>query len=197
MTVDVDTAVRTLARGEVLAYPTETVYGLGVDACSPAALARLRSLKGREPDRGLSVLVSDADELNRRAPDLPEAAKRLAARFWPGPLTLVLPVDKPELREVATDLGVGFRCSSQPSAAALARGFDGFLVSTSCNKSGAPPCETAAQVRQVFGDELAVLGGEDSGRKPPSTVVSIDAAGKAHLLREGATPFSDVLEELK
>ena len=121
MIVALADAVARLARGELVAYPTETVYALGADAFSPAALERLLESKGRAAERGLSVGIRDAAALAQLVPDLPAAARRLAARFWPGPLTLVVRVADPAFVAVATPLGVGFRCSPQPSAAALAR----------------------------------------------------------------------------
>jgi len=194
--LDVAAAVERLERGEVVAYPTETVYGLGADALSSEALARLRALKGRAPERGLSVLIADAPALDRCVSALPEAARRLSRRFWPGPLTLVVPVDDAALGGVATEHGVGFRCSPQPTAAALARAFGRPLVSTSCNATGEQPCGTADEVREAFGAELPIVGGEPSGGRAPSTVVAVDRHGDPKLLREGAVPYTEVLKEL-
>ncbi len=196
MIVDVSGAVEVLERAEVLAYPTETVYGLGAHAASPIALERLRQLKGRDRESGLSVLISGTEALRAAVPELSKAALKVAERFWPGPLTLVLPTSEPALAGVASQHGVGFRCSLQPTAAALARAFGRPLVSTSCNPTGATPCESAEQVRRVFGDALPILGGEKSGGQDPSTVVALDASGSPTLLREGAVPYGSVLEEL-
>jgi len=184
MIVSLSEAVSRLARGELVAYPTETVYALGADALQASALARLLATKGRSAERGLSVLIGDAAELARISPGLPAAALRLAARFWPGPLTLVIPVADPAFTPVATPLGVGFRCSPQPSAAALARAAAP-VVSTSCNRSGEPPCATAAEVEAHFGRELAILGGEPASGLAPSTVVAVGADGALRLLRAG------------
>jgi tRNA threonylcarbamoyl adenosine modification protein (Sua5/YciO/YrdC/YwlC family) len=180
------------ARGELVAYPTETVYGLGAEAFSPAALARLVELKGREAERGLSVLVPDAAALARHAAPLPPAAALLAARFWPGPLTLVVPVADPRFAGVRTPLGVGFRCSSQPTACALARAAEQPVVSTSCNRSGAPPCTTAADVARAFGPTLAILGGEPASGLAPSTVVAVGCDGALTLLRGGSISFAEL-----
>jgi L-threonylcarbamoyladenylate synthase len=182
-------AVTRLARGELVAYPTETVYALGADAFLPSGLERLLDAKGRPAERGLSVLIRDAAELARIAPELPAAAARLAARFWPGPLTLVVPVSDPRFAGVATPLGVGFRCSPQPTAAALAHAAPHPVVSTSCNASGAPPCVTAAEVEASFGPGLAVLGGEPAAGLAPSTVVAVGAQGGLRLLRAGELDF--------
>ena len=186
MIVALAEAVARLARGELVAYPTETVYGLGADPGQPAALARLLAAKGRDAERGLSLLVADAAALARFAPGLPPAAARLAARFWPGPLTLVVPVAAGAFPGVATPLGVGFRCSPQPTAAALAAAARHPVVSTSCNRSGEPPAANRAEVEAAFGSELPVLGGEPAGGLAPSTVVAVGAAGGLELLRAGA-----------
>ena len=192
MIVSLEEAVLRLARGELVAYPTETVYGLGADAFSPAALERLLALKGRDAERGLSVLVPDASALTRYAAPLPRAAAKLAARFWPGPLTLVVPVSDPRFAGVRTPLGVGFRCSSQPTAAAFARATGRPIVSTSCNRSGLTPCTIAADVEGQLGPELAILGGEPASGLAPSTVVAIEGGGALTLLREGSISFAEL-----
>lgn len=192
MIVALAEAVARLARGELVAYPTETVYALGADAFQPAALERLLDAKGRGPEKGLSVLIRGAAELARLAPGLPAAAARLAARFWPGPLTLVVPVADPRFAAVATPLGVGFRCSPQRSAAALAQAAGVPVVSTSCNKSGEPACTSAGEVEACFGRELAILGGEPATGLEPSTVVAVGAHGALTLLRAGALDFAEV-----
>jgi len=184
--VALDEAVARLARGELVAYPTETVYGLGADAWSAVALERLLVLKGREAQRGLSVLVPDAAALARFAAPLPAAAGRLAERFWPGPLTLVVPVADPRFAGVSTPLGVGFRCSPHPTAAALARAAPHPVVSTSANRSGEPPAASADEVERALGRELAILGGERASGLAPSTVVAIAADGARTLIRAGA-----------
>jgi L-threonylcarbamoyladenylate synthase len=181
-------AARRLRAGEVVAYPTETVYGLGVDALSGAAVERLQQLKGRGADRGLSVLLAAPGDLEHWAPGLPARARRLARAYWPGPLTLVLPVPPGRLDAVATAQGVGFRCSPQPTAAAVARAFGSALVTTSANRSGESPCTSAAEVVACFGTELAIAGGEDAGGTAPSTVVALAADGALQILREGPIP---------
>jgi len=183
--VPVAEAVLQLRAGGLVAYPTETVYGLGVDARSTEALARLRQLKGRAAEQGLSVLIADLAALEHWAPRLPERARNLARAFWPGPLTLVLPIGPGPLTAVATADGVGFRCSPQPTAAALAAAFAAPLVSTSANRSGQPPAARAAEVEAVFGPELPIAGGEDAGGEPPSTVVAVSAGGALRILRAG------------
>lgn len=192
MIVLLDAAVRLLARGELVAYPTETVWGLGAGAFSPEGVARLLALKGREAERGLSVLVPDASALAHHAAPLPERAARLAVRFWPGPLTLVVPVSDPRFAAVRTPLGVGFRCSPHATASGLARAADQPVVSTSCNRSGEPPCTIRDEVERAFGTQLAILAGDPASGLAPSTVVAVSADGVLALLREGAISFADL-----
>lgn len=192
MIVPLAEAIRRLARSELVAYPTETVYGLGVDAFSAEALARLRALKGRDAERGLSVLIADPSALARFAAPLAPQARLLAERFWPGPLTLVVPVADARFAGVRTPLGVGFRCSSQASAGALACASAHPIVSTSANRSGQEPCLTAAEVEREFGPEFAILGGEPASGLAPSTVVAIRSGGAVELLREGAVARAEL-----
>jgi L-threonylcarbamoyladenylate synthase len=183
--VAVGEALARLRAGEVIAYPTETVYGLGADALSRAAVERVQQLKGRAADRGLSLLIGSPAELERWVGELPALARRLAQAFWPGPLTLVLRVRPGPLDALATEHGVGFRCSPQPTASALAAGLGSPLISTSANRSGEPPCTRAGQVAACFGDSLPIAGGEDAGGQVPSTVVALAADGRFQVLREG------------
>ena len=196
MIVRVDEAARCLVAGGLVAYPTETVYGLGADATQSEAVERLLAEKGRRAGRGLSVLVADAAALETWGAPLPAAARALARRFWPGPLTLVVPAEATRMGAVATARGVGFRCSSHPTAAALARAAAVPVVSTSCNRSGSPACVTADEVARTFGVELAIAGGEKAGGLPPSTVVALDRDGRAELLRAGVIAFAEVEREL-
>jgi len=149
---DVAAAVSVLAAGGVVAYPTETVYGLGVDARDRAALEMLLDLKGREGGRGISVLVSGLDMAAELLAETPcAAARELAARFWPGPLTIVLPASgivAEALRGPAG--GIGLRCSSDPWATALVTRFGAPVTSTSANASGHEPARSAAEVRAAF-----------------------------------------------
>lgn len=191
--VEVSEAARRLREGGVVAYPTETVYGLGVDATSRPALERLYALKGRDAARAVSVLVSGAEELASRVPDLPARAERLARRYWPGPLTLV--VAAPGFEALQSPHGVGFRCSPHPVASALLRESGRPLVSTSCNRSGEEPCRSAGEVERAFGAELPVADGAAAGGAPPSTVVAVAADGRLELLRAGAIPFEHLAEE--
>jgi L-threonylcarbamoyladenylate synthase len=194
-----------LADGGVLAYPTETVWGLAADSRNAAAVARLIAFKGDRGDAPISVLVSGRDELAALGARPGPAASRLLEAFWPGPLTMVLPTDGGFAPGIArADGAVGFRCSPHPVAANLAHGARaagiGPLTATSCNRSGEPPARTRAQAAAVCGDgegcdapRLTAALVPDASGEPPSSVV--DASGTTpKLLREGALSAARLAE---
>ena len=149
----------------MVAYPTETFYGLGVDAFDAAALERLRALKGRG-EKAISLLIDGEAMLARLCAEVPPRARALMARHWPGALTLALPA-RPGLPEALVSDGcVAVRQSPHPVARALVAGFGGPVTTTSANRSGEPPATTAAAVRAALGDGCHVLdGGADDGRR--------------------------------
>jgi len=183
-----------LADGAVVAVPTDTVYGLAVDPTQPAAVERLFACKGRPADVPLPILVAGDEQVALVADELELAARNLAQRYWPGPLTLVVP-RRPGFH---VDLGgppaarqtVGVRRPDHPVVVALCE-LLGPLAVTSANLHGAPPATTAAEVVRVFtgsGQPELVL---DAGRCDgvPSTVV--ECRGPAsRCLREGALPWA-------
>jgi L-threonylcarbamoyladenylate synthase len=195
-------ATRWLASGGMLAYPTETVWGLGADALSEAAVARLLGWKGRGSDDPLALLVESRLEAEAAGFELGEAAIGLAERFWPGPLTLVVRTARRFAAGVAREDGaVGLRCSLHPLAAALARRLrrDGVgpITATSLNRSGEPAARSISEARALCdGDDaelprLIAVEGADAGGDAPSTVV--DATGEVpRVLRWGAVIKDDL-----
>lgn len=192
----VELAVAALGAGSVVALPTDTVYGLAADPSLPEAVERLFALKDRPLDVPLPVLVGDRHQLDQVARTLDTAARRLAERFWPGPLTLVVP----RTDGFTADLGgppsarhtVGVRLPDHPLVRALCREV-GPLAVTSANTHGSPPATTAHQVVTAFrgGEGLALVidGGHCDGI--PSTVV--ECRGPASRgLREGAIPWEEI-----
>lgn len=189
-------AARWVRGGGLLAYPTETVWGLGADVSSAEGLARLRRWKGREPGDPISVLVEDADAADELGFELGAAARELATRFWPGPLTLVVRARSNRATGIARQDGaVGLRCSAHPLAAALGRrvGREGHgpLTATSLNRAGAQPARSLADARRVCNAEapdephLIDVQGAEAGGDEASSV--IDVTGKApRVLRWGA-----------
>jgi L-threonylcarbamoyladenylate synthase len=147
-----------LRRGGLVALPTETVYGLGADAANPAAVRRIFTVKGRPADHPLIVHLAGADQLERWAVDVPAAAWRLAAEFWPGPLTLIVK-RAPLVPDVVTggQLTVGLRVPAHPVALALLREFAGGIAAPSANRFGRVSPTTAAHVAAELGDAVDMI----------------------------------------
>ncbi|MDJ0866434.1 MAG: L-threonylcarbamoyladenylate synthase [Myxococcota bacterium] len=193
-------AVTWLRADGLVAFPTETVWGLGADAASEPAVAGLRAWKGREADRPMAVLVDGVESARRLGARFDPAAERLARLHWPGPLTLVLPFHGRLARGVAREDGaLGLRCSPHPlarrlSEQATAAGL-GPLTATSLNRSGEPAAagrDQAAALCGAPGGPQLLGGGPDCGGGEASTVV--DCTGPApKLLREGALPWRELL----
>lgn len=182
-----DRAARVLAAGGVVAFPTETFYGLGAAALDGAAVRRVFALKGRPESRPVLVLVDSVAMVERLAAAVPGAACALMARHWPGPLTLVLAA-RPEVPgEVTAGTGtVGVRLSSHPVATGLVRRLGAPVTAPSANPSGAPPATTAAEVVRYFGPSLPlVLDGGSTPGGLPSTVVDATVS-PPRVLRQGA-----------
>ena len=201
-------AVRWVREGGMLAYPTETVWGLGADATSDSAVDRLRAWKGRDADTPISILVEEIEMLSQYGMEVGPAARRLASEFWPGPLTLVLACRSRVAGGVARDDGaIGVRCSAHPVAAALARRLAregvGPITSTSLNKNGAPPANSRADARAMCRADLAMprlfdLEGAEAGGYRESTVVDV-AGDRPEVLRWGGLPrpvLEPVLKEI-
>ncbi len=179
-------AADVLQRGGLVAFPTETVYGLGADALRPEAVARIFAAKGRPSYNPLIVHVADAADARRLAREWPEEAERLAAAFWPGPLTLVLPKAEGVPDEVTAGLpSVALRVPAHPVARALLRAAGVPVAAPSANRSTEVSPTTAEHVERSLGDRVELV--LDGGPTPvgiESTVVSL-AAGVPTLLRPG------------
>ena len=182
-----------LARRGLIAYPTETVYGFGSVTAAPA-VERLAALKGREPGKPFLVLVADRAMLAGVGLRLPDAAERLAAAFWPGPLTLVLPGGEGTLPDAlrGPEGGVAVRWTSHAGAAQLIRTLGSPITSTSANRPGQPSLMEAPAIERSFAPAVAegtllVLDAGPLPDSPPSTL--IDCTGSApRVVREGAIP---------
>jgi L-threonylcarbamoyladenylate synthase len=146
-----------LRAGQVVACATETLFGLLADARSEAAVERVCALKGRDPNQPIAVLLPAASALPEVASEVPERVQRLAARFWPGPLTLLVRA-RPELpRALVKDGKIGVRVPGASPALDLARAFGAPLTATSANLSGQPAARTAAEVHAAFPTGLAAV----------------------------------------
>ena len=186
-----------LEADRLLAYPTETVYGLG-SAPRPAALAALAALKGRPPQKPFLLLVSGRVMAERWGLVFNAPARALSDAFWPGPLTRVLPGGEGHLPEAlrGTEGGIAVRHTSHPGIARLVAALDFPLTSTSANRPGGPTAPGAPAIADLFADavasgELLVLDGGVLGNVPPSTLV--DCTTKVpRLVREGALPRGEL-----
>jgi L-threonylcarbamoyladenylate synthase len=188
-------AIMALRNGGIVAFPTETFYGLAVDPRSSAAVAKVFELKRRGGDQPLPLIASDLDQIADHVGTLTPLAARLAARAWPGPLTLIIPASPHLCDAVHLSTGkIAVRVPADAVARALSERVGHAITSTSANISGDPPAATPAQVLASFGSGIDVL--IDTGHTPaglPSTIV--DATGDAPVLvRAGAIPWDRVLE---
>ncbi|MGZ8289869.1 MAG: L-threonylcarbamoyladenylate synthase [Telluria sp.] len=187
-------AARLLEQGELVAFPTETVYGLGADAENPQAVARIYAAKGRPMDHPVIVHIAPDAALDHWATDIPHEARELAAAFWPGPLTLILKraPNIPDAVSGGQDT-VGVRCPSHPVAIALLQAFKGGkggLAAPSANKFGNVSPTTAQHVRDEFGADGSVAEVLDGGQSEvgiESTIVDLSrlATHGPVLLRPG------------
>ena len=198
----VEDALQVLAADGLVAFPTETVWGLAALAASVPAVARLRAFKGREAGKPLSILIAQVEHLPDLCAELSAPARRLAEAHWPGPLTLIVHSTTRLAPGVAGEGGaLGLRCSPHPVAALLAhaaraRGL-GPVTATSLNRSGDPPARGRAEALSLLAEHphALVLAGE-AGGQPPSTVVR--AVGSSlEILREGAVPPDRILDALR
>jgi L-threonylcarbamoyladenylate synthase len=191
--VELATAVQALRDGELVAFPTETVYGLGAHAAYPAALRRVFEIKGRPTTHPLIVHIDSARYLTRWAREVPEAAQKLADRFWPGPLTLVLPRAENVHRLITGGQDtVAVRVPAHPMAQQLLTAFGGGIAAPSANRYGRISPTRAEHVREEFGAEVRlVLDGGDCKLGVESTIVAC-LDGKVQLLRPGAVTLSQL-----
>jgi L-threonylcarbamoyladenylate synthase len=195
---DIERAAEALRAGQLVAFPTETVYGLGADAANPAALRRLYAVKGRPDDHPVIVHLGRADALDDWARAVPPAARTLAEACWPGPLTLVLPRSSRVPDEVTGGRDtVGLRVPDHPLARRLLRTFGGGVAAPSANRFGRVSPTTAADVRADLGADVdVVLDGGPCTVGVESTIVAFpgDGAAEPVILRPGGVTPEQVEE---
>jgi L-threonylcarbamoyladenylate synthase len=181
-----DDAAKVIAGGGVIAFRTDTFYGLGVDPFNRDAIVTIRELKGREEGKPILLLVSDEKEVDRFI-EQSEFFKLVARKHWPAPLTLI-GVARPEVPNELTagTKSLGVRLPDDDEVRALVRACGGALTATSANVSGQPPARTAKEVENYFpsGIDLIIDGGQVTAVEP-STVLDLDGP-KPKLIREGA-----------
>jgi tRNA threonylcarbamoyl adenosine modification protein (Sua5/YciO/YrdC/YwlC family) len=188
-------ASRLILSGKVVAFPTDTFYGLGADAFNLSAVSEVFRIKGRSSDRPLPLLVASLDQAADLAGDPPRLFFTLAERFWPGPLTLVVKASRQiPLKVTANTAKVGLRWPRAPFAVALIAAVNRPITGTSANLSEHPACSDAKQVDQQIGENVPLIldGGPTAGRLA-STVVELTSE-RPRILRPGAITESDLKE---
>ncbi len=186
-------AAESVRNGGLIVYPTETVYGLGVDPFNPKALDRVYKLKGRESEKALIILIHSAEDLESLVVEIPPVAQRLIESFWPGPLTLIFKA-RPELpRELLGDRDtIAIRVSNAITTSVLLEALDGPLTSTSANRSANPPVLSAEEAAREFQSEVdLILDGGIATSSQPSTLLNV-ITNPVSLLREGRISASEI-----
>lgn len=187
--------IQLIKSGEVVAFPTETVYGLGADAWNPSAIQKVFEVKGRPSDNPLIVHISDLNQAGNFALEISDSAQKLMDTFWPGPLSLVLKKKSEVLDAVTAGLDtVAIRMPDHPMALELISQ-TGPLVAPSANTSGKPSPTKAAHVRQDFGDNFPIIDGEATKIGLESTVIDLSQEIPA-ILRPGSISRKQVEEIL-
>lgn len=186
-------AIGTLQHGGVIAFPTDTVYGIGASLEHPEALRRIYDLKGRSPDKPLPILIARVSMLDQLSPDVDERLVALAEQFWPGALTIVLPAADHLPTEVkAPDNTIGVRLPNHSIPLTIAERAGGAIATTSANISGEDAAHAAAEIRVAFGSTIdVILDGGFSPQQNASTVIRV-VDGEIVVLREGVISEADL-----
>ena len=170
----INQAIATLNDGGVVAFPSDTVYGVGVDPFQPEAVRKLYKIKGRPIDKPIPILVGSTDDVERVAQNLPPTFSQLAERFWPGGLTLIVEAKSLPPEVTAGGDTVGIRMPDHPLALALLQRFGGAIATTSANKSDEPPATSAEEVQSELGALVdIILDGGQTATRIASTVLDL------------------------
>ena len=189
---EIEKGVKILQKGGVIAFPTDTVYGLGADAFNSTAVERIYEIKNRPKHRQLPLLIADVERLITLADSIPEIAWFLARRFWPGGLTLVLPKTDSLPAYLAPGPTIAVRVPDHPVCLALIQHLGNPVIGTSANISGQPAALTAEEVGQQLGGKIDFIinGGKCPGGKE-STVVNVTRESPI-ILRQGIIPSHEI-----
>jgi len=189
---EIEKGVKLLQKGRVIAFPTDTVYGLGCDAFNSTAVERIYEIKNRLKHRQLPLLIADVEQLITLADPIPEIAWFLARRFWPGGLTLVLSKTNSLPVYLASGPTIAVRVPNHPVCLALIQRLGNPLIGTSANISGQPAALTAEEVGQQLGGKIDFIinGGKCPGGKE-STVVDVTCESPI-ILRQGIIPSHEI-----
>jgi L-threonylcarbamoyladenylate synthase len=187
-------AAQLLQAGELVAFPTDTVYGVAAIPSQPGAVARLYVAKGRPPEKYIPILLADARDLDAIVSEVSAWVQRLIARFWPGGLTLILPKSNAVPPEVSPTATVAVRLPDLPLTRQIIAAVGSPLAVTSANRSGQPSACTASEVLAQLGGRIAAV--VDGGRCPggvPSTILDCTVT-PPRVLRAGAVPIERLQE---
>jgi len=191
----IDTIVASLNRGNVVALPTDTFYGLAVDPVNLQAVERIYELKSRARHKPLSLLIAEVAQAYELARQLDSAFDRLAEKFWPGPLTIIVKAgSKLPLRVTANTGNLALRVPEAPIPRAVVARLGLPITATSANLSGMPECTHATSVREQLGDKIPlIVDGGPTARNIATTIVDLSGGGNSWLiLREGAIPTHEI-----
>jgi len=186
-------AARIVGRRGVIAFRTDTFYGLGADPFSRSAVLRIKILKERADNKPILIVISDLDQLDRIVVETSLSFKRLAKTFWPGALTIIGKASRDLPAELTAGSGtIGVRLPDDAKVRALVRACGGALTATSANPSGRQPARTAKEVEKYFADDIDVI--VDAGRaKTDQASTVVDAiSDSVTLVRDGAIPWSAI-----
>ena len=186
-------AAKWIRNGGLVALPTDTLYGLAADPFRTDAVARVFAVKGRAAERALPLIAADADQIAARLGPLSPLAERLAAKFWPGALTLLIPAPATLALDVTGGTGrVGVRVPAHDIARAICRAADRPITATSANRSGQPATADPGEIERTLGEDVDLLIDTGPTRGgAPSTIV--DVTGPApRLVRAGAVSWDDI-----
>ena len=183
----------TIARGGVIAFRTDTFYGLGADPFNREAVLKLKELKGREDHKPILVVVSDRDQLERFIVERSRTFDLMAERFWPGPLTLIGKSAPGVAAEISAGTEtVGVRMPNDDEVRGLLRQCGGALTATSANPSDQAPAKTAEEAQDYFGDRIdLIIDGGATRTDLPSTVVDV-TENEPSLIREGVITWAEI-----
>ena len=180
----VDQAAALLRAGHLVAFPTDTVYGIGADAFNAAAIAALYEAKRRPRSKGIPILLADPDDVDKVAQKLPGRARRLIERFWPGPLTLLVPRRPALPSNISPNEKVAMRIPDNEVARSLIRAAGGAVATSSANRTGRPPAHDAQEAAAALSGLAVVLDGGPVAYGAPSTIVDC-TVDPPRMLRQG------------
>jgi L-threonylcarbamoyladenylate synthase len=196
----IDYIVTCLRQGDVVALPTDTFYGLAVDPVNLHAVESIYRLKGRQKQKPLSLLIASLSQAYELARDTDPMLDKLADRFWPGPLTIIVRAGtKLPLRSTANTGNVAIRVPDAAIPRAVVERFGLPITATAANLQGASECTHAACVRDQIGDRIPlIVDGGPTGRSLPTTIVDLSLGnGRWEILREGAIPTHEIVMVLQ